>query len=119
MIDITLVYNKDARPPNLWNLIVGTKELAEEVRVIYKVIPADDVPVEEETLLDYMYKLWEEKEKLLDYFYAHKGQLPNEYESQGRQLHFSYFSLLRHHVAFVTMGFIYYQLFSYILSFFY
>lgn len=119
VIDVTIIYTESEKQPSLWDLIVGTKEIAEDVRIVYKILPAEDVPVEEQPLLKYMYNLYGQKENLLGTFYRTGCKLPKEYTDSGRRLKFSYCCLLLHRIAFISLGFFYVRSFCYILSWLY
>uniref|UniRef100_A0A7E4W1C5 Acyltransf_C domain-containing protein n=1 Tax=Panagrellus redivivus TaxID=6233 RepID=A0A7E4W1C5_PANRE len=68
VIDVTIAY-MNGQPLSLGTLIFGSREKC-DIAVNYKVYKADEVPFNDDIALrDWMYKAFEEKDKILDNFY--------------------------------------------------
>lgn len=83
VIDITIGY-PDHKPLDAFNVTFGNRAPC-ETTLHYRLYPADKVPLEPEKLQTWLFRLYEEKDKLLETFYK-TGRFPptSPSESDGR-----------------------------------
>jgi lysophosphatidylglycerol acyltransferase 1 len=70
VLDVTIAY-PNAHALSLGTLVFGNRENC-DIAVNYRMFKVEEVPYHDEILLrDWMYKVYEEKDKLLDHYYKH------------------------------------------------
>lgn len=73
VLDITIGYPK-GEPLDLLTIVFGTRPPCRTM-VLYRLYPCNQVPQDTEEMTQWLYKRFEEKEKMLDYFYTN-GDFP-------------------------------------------
>ena len=76
VIDVTIGY-PDNRPLDIFQVLSGRRPSC-TTTLYYRKYPISEVPVEEDQLLEWMYHRFEEKERLLETFYARGEFVVNE-----------------------------------------
>ena len=73
IVDLTIGYPEN-KTLNLQTIMMGTRKPI-VVTLHYRKFPIEEIPVESDALTDWLYKRFEEKERMLDIFYQ-TGQFP-------------------------------------------
>jgi len=77
VLDATIAYPHN-QPLSLATLCFGTREKC-SIAIYYKLYDVSEIPFRDELLLrDWMYNLYIQKDKLLEYYYKHGNFQPNE-----------------------------------------
>ena len=104
MIDITLGY-QDAKQIDMWTMIKGQHPPQEAV-LYYRIYPVADIPTDTEGFTKWMYDRYQEKDHLLQEFYA-TGHFPEPYGNpeekistikKKKGIKFSTLAIIRDHV---------------------
>lgn len=98
-----------------------------QVHVHYRCFPASEIPMDDTEMRDYFYKLYAEKDELLEYFYKN-DHFPTKVgesvpaEDKYTEIEFSVTKMIFHHAFFFfsSVGFLYmfYSIFCLLLSIF-
>jgi len=108
LVDVTVAY-PNGEPLDLLQILLAHRPAC-EVAIHYRLIKIDDVPRKsEEELTKFMYRLWEEKENLLDHFYR-EGVFPGAPRDEANVVDYHLAGLVLHNGIFFALGFLYYYL---------
>jgi len=111
VLDVTIAY-PNAHALSLGTLVFGNRENC-DIAVNYRMFKIEDVPYEDETALrDWMYKVYEEKDKLLDYYYKHGTFHEGE---KGKRIAFKWSRILGQYLFWFTSFFVQIKLYSYVM----
>jgi len=112
ILDVTIAY-PNAHALSLGTLIFGNRERC-DIAFNYRMFPINEVPYADETeLRDWMYKVYEEKDKLLDYYYKygtfHEGE-------RGKRIVFPWSRIIGQYVFWFTSFFLQFELYKFVLT---
>lgn len=103
----------NAHALSLGTLIFGNREQC-DIAVNYRMIPVEEVPYDDETALrDWMYKLYEEKDKLLDYYYKHGTFHEGE---KGKRIKFRWSRIIGQYAFWFTSFVIQVKIYHFLLA---
>lgn len=112
ILDVTIAY-PNGEPLDLPTIIFGHRPPC-KTTFLYRLYHCKDVPRDTEEMTRWLYKKFEEKEKMLDYFYK-TGKFPvREYSQNPVQPHIVAQDCLRFlilHLFFITSTYIHIQMF--------
>uniref|UniRef100_A0A915I7M4 Acyltransferase C-terminal domain-containing protein n=1 Tax=Romanomermis culicivorax TaxID=13658 RepID=A0A915I7M4_ROMCU len=108
LIDVTIIYEKIDKPLNILDFITGLRSPT-TIRVVYNAQPASLLPSDEEPLLERMYQIWEQKEKMMAEYYR-TGQIPGHPDKEARTLNFSYTRFFVQRAVFYSLGYLYFKM---------
>jgi len=112
VLDVTIAY-PNGHALSLGTLIFGNREKC-DIAVNYRMFPIEEVPYANETeLRDWMYKLYEEKDKLLDHYYKH-GTF--EKDEKGKRIVFPWSRIIGQYVFWFTSFFLQFELYKFVLT---
>lgn len=112
IIDITIAY-PDKRPLDLPTILLGYRQPCKTV-MFYRVYRSDEVPQDTDAMTHWLYRRFEEKERILDSFYK-TGKIPakefctNPQPPQVIPQDYLRFAIL--HLFFITSTYVHVQLF--------
>jgi len=107
LVDVTLAY-PNGEPLDLLQLILANRPAC-EVAVHYRLIKINEVPHDEQELTMFMYRLWEEKEKLLDHFYR-EGEFPGAPRDEANVVDYHLAGMILHNGWLIALAFLYYYM---------
>lgn len=112
VLDITIAY-PNGQPLDLGTIIFGNRPPC-KTTLFYRVYQCKDIPQDEEEQTKWLYKLFEEKERMLDVFYK-TGKFPvTEFSHNPVQPHVVAQDCLRFlilHLFFITSTYVHMQMF--------
>uniref|UniRef100_A0A1I7Y7W3 PlsC domain-containing protein n=1 Tax=Steinernema glaseri TaxID=37863 RepID=A0A1I7Y7W3_9BILA len=110
VLDMTIAY-PNAEPLSLQTLMLGTREDC-NIAVNYKVYRADEVPfADDNELRDWMYKVYVEKDKLLDNYYREGVFTSGE---EGTLVRFSWSKMVCQYVFWFTCAYVLFYVYLWI-----
>ncbi|KAK0172439.1 hypothetical protein PV328_005755 [Microctonus aethiopoides] len=117
VLDITIAYPQ-GKPIDLPTIITGSRSPCDTV-LFYRLFPSSVIPRNPDLLSEWLYERWVEKETLLDNFYKHGSFMDAQgRQNKGSKIQQDPLRFLVLHLFFITSSYIHYNMFTYILSYF-
>uniref|UniRef100_A0A0N5AGA8 PlsC domain-containing protein n=1 Tax=Syphacia muris TaxID=451379 RepID=A0A0N5AGA8_9BILA len=111
VLDVTIAY-PNGKPLSLITLCLGTREKC-NIAVNYKVFKADEVPFhDEEMLRNWLYKRYEEKDKILKHFYETGNFVDGE---KGSVVKFSAWKIVGQHLFWCISVYLQYRAYKWVI----
>ncbi|KAJ3657592.1 hypothetical protein Zmor_009381 [Zophobas morio] len=108
ILDITVAYPR-GEPIDLATIVFGCRPPC-RTTLLYRLYPCRELPQDSESLTKWLFDRWEEKERMLEWFYR-TGEFPGDH-GEGQLVEQDYLRYVILHLFFIFSTYIHVQMFQ-------